>query len=260
MSGGTYDINVHYQSFFFPPTGALRDGNLVLAFGAGERADPIDAAAIYNDGCTFPIASPVPNACKNNNRFYVVKDTDPKETDGTAPNRYTGRIVETCSTSPCAGEGDLANFDASTPISCATMNTTKKGYYIVGRDAEKFVSNSTIFLGKVFTGSFLQRDPASTDICSGSGTSYLYAFDIDCALGSWPAHSTDQEDRRLAIGSGLPTRPRVSAGSGSGGGGGGGGTDCGNKLVLVTSDGGLYNDSPGACPSSGIKIRSWRER
>ena len=261
MSGGTYSSSVHYQSFFFPPTGAMRDGNLVLAFGAGERANPISSAAIYNDGCTFPIASPMPAACNNNNRFYVVKDTDPEEAVGTFPNRYDGRIVETCSTTPCAGEGDLANFDASTPISCATMNTTKKGYYIVGRDAEKFVSNSTIFLGKVFTGSFLQRDPASTDICSGSGTAYLYSFDIDCGLGSWPANGTDQADRRLAIGSGLPTRPRVSAGSGSGGGGGGGGgVDCGNKVVLVTSDGGLYNNSPGGCPPSAIKIRSWREQ
>jgi hypothetical protein len=237
----------------------MRDGNLVLAFGAGERADPLDPTTIYSDGCTFPISSPMPAVCKNNNRFYVVKDTDPKETVGTFPNRDTGRIVETCS-GTCTGEGDLANFDASTPISCATMNTTKKGFYIVGRDAEKFISNSTIFLGKVFTGSFLQRDPSAANICSASGTSYLYAFDIDCGVGSWPANSTDQDDRRLAIGSGLPTRPRVSAGSGSGGGGGGGGTDCGNKLVLVTSDGGLYNDSPGACPSSGIKIRSWRER
>ena len=55
----------------------------------------------------------------------------------------------------CAGEGDLANFDATTPLTCAQMNSTKTGYYITGRDAEKFVSNSTIFLGTVFTGSFL---------------------------------------------------------------------------------------------------------
>jgi hypothetical protein len=257
---GSYSAAVHYQSFFYPPTGAYKDGRLILAFGSGERAEPIDAAAVYNDGCTFPIASPEPAACKNNNHFYVVKDDDPYEITGTFPARFSGRIVEDCG-GTCTGEGDLLNLDstAAASVDCNAMNSTKKGFYITGRDAEKFVSNSTIFLNKLFTGSFRQRDPASTDICGGAGTAYLYVFDIECGVGDWDGdHANEQEDRRLAIGSGLPTRPRISTGAGGGGGGGGGG--CSNRVVLVTSDGGLYNSSPGDCPGSGIQIRSWRER
>jgi Tfp pilus tip-associated adhesin PilY1 len=243
-SGAAWDSSVHYQSFFYPPTGALRQGTLILAFGAGERADPIGPASEWGDGVSG-----------NNNHYYVVKDADPREVVGTLPNRLTGTIVEDCS-GTCVGEGELADFDAPTPPTCAQMKASYVGYYITARDAEKFVTASTIFLGEVFTGSFFPADPSTTTICDSRGTSYLYRFDLECGVGGFPDNADAQEDRREPVGAGLPTRPRVSVGDLNQGDPSG----CVNKIVVVTSDGEIWNDCPGSIPSSGVKVRSWRER
>jgi hypothetical protein len=236
----TYDDSVHYQSFFYPPTGALREGKLVLAFGAGERANPIVPDAEYGDGDP-----------DNNNHYYVVKDDDPMERIGSIPNALTGAL----------DEADLTDIEQPSPPTCAQMNATSSGYFITARDAEAFVSNSLIFLGTVFTGSFLQADSAAVG-CDGSGTAVLYSFDLDCGVGSFPTPSgTDADDRRTAIGTGIPTRPRVSVGDlNQGGGGGGGGGPCPNRVVIVTSDGEILNDCPGDIDTSGVGLRSWRER
>jgi hypothetical protein len=179
----------------------------------------------------------------------VVTDADPLEQVGTVPHRFTGRL----------NEDSLANFAATSPMTCSQMQSTTSGYFITGRDAEKFVSSSTIFLGTVFTGSFFPSDPSSTTACTSKGTSFLYAFDLDCGTGEFQSEpGTAHDKRRKAIGSGLPTRPRVSVGQLNQGGGGGGG--CNNKIVVVTSDGEIWNNSPGCIPSSGVGVRSWRER
>ena len=236
--GLPYVPTVHYQSFFYPPTGALRQGKLLIAFGAGERANPIVPAAEWGDGDP-----------DNNNHYYVVKDVDPTESIGTLADALTGAL----------DESDLADFDDPTPLTCAQMQATTSGYYITARDAEAFVSNSVIFLGTVFAGSFLQADPAASS-CEGAGSAVLYAFDIDCGVGVFPTNpGSDADDRRTVIGTGIPTRPRVSVGDLNQGGGGGGGP-CPNRVVIVTSDGEIMNDCPGEIDSSGIKIRSWRER
>jgi type IV pilus assembly protein PilY1 len=236
----------HYQSFFFPPTGVLRQGTLALAFGAGERANPIGTAAALTDGCPGTAS-----ACLNNNHFYVVKDNDPLERVGTMPARITDRYTE----------GNLLNPDAATPPTCSAL-TAAVGYMITARDGEKFVSNSTIFLGTVFTGSFLYNDPTAANICDSKGTAFLYGFDLDCGVGEFPGPGDNAADRRMAIGSGLPTRPRVSVGDLNQGGGGGCPSPpcCINKVVVVTSDGEIYNDCPDDLPTSGVKVRSWRER
>ena len=78
----------------------------------------------------------------------------------------------------------------------------------------------------------------------------------DCGLGGFPDNSSTQEDRREPIGDGMPTRPRVSVGDLNQGDPSG----CVNKIVVVTSDGSIWNDCPGSIPSSGVKVRSWRER
>jgi hypothetical protein len=235
----------HYQSFFFPPTGVLRQGSLALAWGAGERANPIGTAAALTDGCPGTAS-----ACLNNNHFYVVKDEDPLERVNTIPARITGRYTE----------GDLLNPDSATPPTCNALKTAV-GYMITARDGEKFVSNSTIFLGTVFTGSFLPNNPSGST-CDSKGTAFLYGFDLDCAVGEFPGPGDNQADRRMAIGSGLPTRPRVSVGDLNQGGGGGCPSPpcCINKVVVVTSDGEIYNDCPDDLPTSGVKVRSWRER
>jgi type IV pilus assembly protein PilY1 len=243
LYGGSWSNAVHYQSFFFPPTGVLRKGKLILAFGAGERADPIGPTSEWGDGC-----GTITGACANNNHYYVVKDDDPREAVGTLPNRLTGGL----------DEGDLldiANVDDGT-VTCNYMNANYSGYYLTARDAEKFVTASTIFLGDVYTGSFFPADPSAVTICDSRGTSYLYRFDLECGTGGFPDNSSPEEDRREPIGDGLPTRPRVSVGDLNQGDPSG----CVNKIVVVTSDGEIWNDCPGSIPSSGVKIRSWRER
>jgi Tfp pilus tip-associated adhesin PilY1 len=244
-SGGAWDSNVHYQSFFFPPTGVLRQGKLVLAWGAGERASALGVPADIDS----PACGATGGDCTDNNHFYVVKDDDPLERVGTLP----ARIGDTYT------ESNLLDPDATTPPSCATLNAAR-GYMLTAREGEKFVSNSTIFLGTLFTGSFLANPSANN--CASKGTSYLYAFDLDCATGEFPGPGDSADDRRMAIGSGLPTRPRVSVGDLNQGGGGGCPSPpcCINKVVVVTSDGEIYNDCPDDLPTSGVKVRSWRER
>ena len=228
-----WDPTVHYQSFFYPPTG-VRDGRrLLLALGAGERANPKGSSSEFSDGD--------PN---NNNHYYVLRDGDPLEAFAEAADVIV--------------EADLADFAAAVPLSCSEMQATKSGFFITGRDAEKFITNSVVFLGDVFTGSFIPPDPASTDsVCEASGDSYLYRFDLACGVGAYTAQPGDANDkRRRAIGNGVPTRPRVSVGCLNQGGG----SDCSNKVVVLTSDASIENSDGGSAESSGINVRSWRDR
>jgi type IV pilus assembly protein PilY1 len=233
-----YDDTIHYQSFFFPPTGVLRNQTLMLAFGAGERAEPVGLPERYNDG-----------SIDDNNHYYVVKDSDPLARSSVAPDPITDAL----------GEANLADFDDPTPLDCGVMKSTKQGYYITARDAEKFITNSVIFLGTLFTASFVPPDPSGiTDPCSSTGDAYLYAFDLECGIGTFTGNGGDPADqRRKAIGDGIPTRPRVSVGDINQGGDTSG---CKNKVVVITSDGNISNDCPGTLPGSGISVRSWRER
>ncbi len=226
---GAATATTHFQSLFFPPTGVLRQGKLVLAFGAGERA------ALAN-GALDTLAS-------NNNHYYVVKDTDPYLQGGSPTTITEADLV------------DIGLVDDGT-LACSDIDNAK-GYYLTGRDREKFVTNSVVFLGDVITGSFVPAPPGA-DACSASGTAYVYRFALDCADGRYPSNpGTPDDKRREQVGGGLPTRPRVSVGDLNQGGGGGG---CNNKVVVITSDGEIDNDCPGSPPSSGVGIRTWKER
>ena len=110
----------------------------------------------------------------------------------------------------------------------------------------------------MFAVSFLPADPASSDPCISKGDAYLYRFNLECAIGAYPENGGDDNDkRRKNIGGGIPTRPRISVGDLNGGGGGGG---CANKVVVITSDGEIDSDCPGSISSSGVRLRSWRQR
>ena len=231
-----YDNTVHYQSFFFPPTGVLRSGNVVIAFGAGERANPQGPASLFNDGDS-----------SNNNHYYVVKDVDPFETAATPATAIADAVVE----------ADLADLAEGNTFTCTQIGGGL-GYFLTGRDAEKFITNSVIFFGEVFTASFLPADPSATDPCLSKGAAYLYRFDLECAVGAFQGNpGTDSDKRRKEIGGGIPTRPRISVGDIHGGGGSGG---CANKVVVITSDGEIDSDCPGSIPSSGVRLRAWRQR
>jgi len=234
---GSAGAGDHFQSFFFPPTATLKGRKLILVFGAGERADP-DAGSI--DAVTDD------HLDTDNNHLYVVKDVDPR------------LVVGTPSATPTRGESDLVPIglvDDGTKTCSDVANAS--GYFLTARDREKFVTNSVIFLGSVITGSFLPSDPSAAT-CDTSGDSFLYNFDLACGTGEYQSNAgTEDDKRRKAIGGGLPTRPRVSVGDLNSGGANGG---CNNKVVVITSDGGIENDCPGPIPTSGINIRSWRER
>jgi Tfp pilus tip-associated adhesin PilY1 len=228
-SPASYGVS-HFQNFFFPPTGVLRKGVLNLAIGAGERISP-EAGLDDSD----PL---------NNNHLFVLRDKDPREENATPLATLT--------------EADLytdAAIDAGT-YSC-TQVEAGNGFFLTARDREKFITNSVIFLGYVLTGSFVPA-ASGADPCSDTGDSYLYAFSVDCGTPKWPGNSgSGNNDRRRLIGDGLPTRPRVSVGAINQGGSSGG---CDNKVVVITSDGQIDNDCPGNMPSSGVDLRSWRER
>ncbi|MFP8873640.1 MAG: hypothetical protein VCB42_03680, partial [Myxococcota bacterium] len=94
-------------------------------------------------------------------------------------------------------------------------------------------------------------------VCEASGDSYLYRFDLACGVGAYTTQPGDANDkRRRAIGNGVPTRPRVSVGCLNQGGG----SDCSNKVVVLTSDASIENSDGGSAESSGINVRSWRDR
>ena len=235
--GQPFDITVHHQSFFFPPTGVRKGAQLHLAFGAGERNNPKGSDTDYADGID-----------SNNNHYYVVRDPNPLDVFETTPNPITGAVVES----------DLADFDGPGAMSCAQMKTTKQGYFITSRDAEKFLTNSLVFLGDVFTASFVPPDPENAEeVCASTGESYLYRFDLECGTGYFQSAPGDANDkRRRVIGDGVPTRPRVSVGCLNQGGGSG----CKNKVIVITSDASIENIDGGSAASSGIKVRSWRDR
>ncbi len=231
-SGTTY-----YKSLFSPPTGTLKEGHLWLAFGTGERAN------LNYRGLSTTTA--------DNNRFYVVKEPDPYSQLTTDPLPLIGtKGTTTTGLSPDPGHLDDVTDGAN---GCSDI-TSPYGFYIVAREEEKFVTNSVIFLGQVFTGSFIPS-PVGTDPCTATGSAFLYQFDLLCGEGANSSATLPADKRRRALGSGMPTAPRVSVGELDPPSG-----ECPNKVVVITSQGELDNDCPGNLPSSGVKLREWRER
>lgn len=171
----------YHKSFFFPPTAALKSGKLWLAFGSGERANlkrPGDSGS-----------------ANENNTFYSMTDLDPLEKLG-APSPL--------------GEFDL--YNTTTDGYCTPLGPTQRGFFFRGEDGEKFITESAIFNYWVIAGSFTP-DTVSIDPCKGSGTAALYIFRIYCGDGFF-AETGAGGDRKLDLGVGVPTDPKVSVGPG----------------------------------------------
>jgi type IV pilus assembly protein PilY1 len=229
VSGDTF-----YKSLFFPPTGTIHHGQLLLGFATGERANLEADWLAGEDG--------------DNNRIYVMSDLDPFEKRATPFTTLT--------------EGDLENLtDSSNCVDAATY----RGYYVVGRDGEKFVTNSSIFLGDFFTGSFIPT--GSADPCAARGEAYLYRLVLSCGEGAFDpavAGSTQPADlRRVKIGTGLPAPPRFSVGPPP---------DppppgpppppppCQNRVLVLTSDGDVNNQCAGIIDDTGVNLHTWQQR
>jgi type IV pilus assembly protein PilY1 len=244
---GNSEPEPHFKSIFFPPTGALVNSKLWLAFGTGERT------RLDFEGTT--------DAEKN--RYYVMRDPDPLEMEPPSPDtlpRYTDApgedFVDIASLT--LGSGDRLR-------ACESALGGYAGYYIEGAQGEKFVTDSTIFFGVVLAGSFIPTTGAS--VCeSGGGDAYVYGFDLFCAEGIFPPPDSDPSGpnaRFIKIGQGLPAKPRVSVGPLSGGGGGPGPgpgpSPCQDKVIVMTSEADGFTNCPGGRPDSGSAMKSWRD-
>jgi len=225
-TGASAVTKSYYKSFFFPPTGLLRNGTLWLGVGTGERHNlKFEGVDADGDGDADAVDG-------DNNRFYVFSDLYPKASgvDGDLP----------------LDEADLVNVtnnnDCDTPID--------RGYYVIADEAEKFVTNSVIFLGTLFTGSFLPID--TTDPCVAGGEAFLWLFRFSCGVGQV---DEDTDDRKKKLGTGLPTAPRISVGNAEEDE-----AECTEmKVVVITSEGEVSSDCAGKRPNSGTYLREWLE-
>jgi type IV pilus assembly protein PilY1 len=208
--------NSHYRSLFQPPVASFIDGRLVLAFGTGERTD-----------------LHLSHAAGDENRFYVIDDPDP--------------VGPTSIPSAPYDESNLSqlNGQAQDPI------TTDLGFYLVADPDEKFVTNHLAFAGFVITASFQPNTGSFIDPCSAAqGQAFLYIFSLDEGGGFFQDDGSGPDStRRLALGSGVPTDPRITT-SATGG----------NRVFITTSDGAVTSTDG---PPSGLEpvgLVFWRQQ
>ena len=170
----------HYKSIFFPPAATLRNGVLWLAVGTGERQNLVFEGIAADPG--------------DNNRFYALNDADVYETDSPAQTLplTEANLLDVSNTSTCS---DVAAY---------------RGYYLIGDDSEKWVTNIDVFLYYVFAASFI---PSNTgDPCDIGGESFLYVFRIYCGEGFFDDGAGNPE-RAISLGEGMPTDPRITVGT-----------------------------------------------
>jgi len=165
-----------YKSFYYPPSGTRIGKTIYLAMGSGERSDLGFEGFASKD---------------ENNRFYVMTDPDPYEVN---PVPF-----------PTLVESDLTNVTGD--ATCSSVGD--RGYYFKVSDGEKFVTNSEIFAGIVFVGSFI---PTNTgDPCTSKGDGALYAFRVECGEAYYESGG-GVPIRRVDLDEGLPTDPQISVG------------------------------------------------
>jgi type IV pilus assembly protein PilY1 len=179
--GAGVNAVTYYKNFMFPPAAAYSNNQLYLAFGSGERRD----LPFEGDSDTSELGE--------NNRFYVMIDSDPYEVASPALATIT--------------EANLTDFSGS----ASAQSFTNKGYYIRVADGEKFVTNVEIFAGEVIVATFTPT--TSSDPCTTRGDGNLYIFDVENGEGHFNDGMGGSE-RGYSLGPGLPTDPKISIGVG----------------------------------------------
>jgi len=202
----------YYKSFFFPPAATYRNGNLWLTFATGERTQLKKLGDTSSDA--------------ENNRFYSVVDPDP--------------LARGASTGPMAEDTLL---DTTNDGSCAST-TGYDGYYFKARDGEKFVTNVDIFAYQVIAASYTPVD--TTNPCSTGGEATLYAFRVYCGQGYFSTDG-DADSRRLDMGAGMPTDPRVTV------------SPSGTRVIVTQQDGEIENGPGPPIDPDKISQLYWRE-
>jgi hypothetical protein len=217
----------HYHSIFFPPVATYLNGQLVLAFGSGERTDPSYMGDPTRD---------------DNNRFWVTWDRVRLGVDPTDPNSGWLTLGEGHVTvdGRTRGLNDVSNL-VTDPV------PDDDGYYIVVQDGEKFITNHILFGGVLLTLSYLPVSSA-TDICEKFRNTNIWVFYLEDAGGlidESAAAGNDQRSRYL--GPGAPTDPRISITK--------------DKVVLIgqTSQGVIYELDVPVTPPPPVELVFWRQ-
>ncbi len=200
----------HYRSFFGTPTGSYVDGVFTIAIGSGERRD-----MLYQGDASVD----------DNNRFFVIEDRDP----WTIAAPLTESDLE-----PVTGLATYVNPGG------------KLGYYFVAEESEKYVGDPLLFAGHVLAVSY---KPTPAPGC-GPGEAFFVAFRLDNARGFLDYNSTPEAaDRRVKIGIGVPSAPRISIG----------GKPDDDIILITTSEGEVLTLEPPLRdePKSGLMF--WRQ-
>lgn len=207
--------NNHYRQIFFAPSASFVDDKLTIAFGTGERANLQYATTNGVD----------------ENRFYVVRDDTPIGTGSIPSTPYLETNLS------------LLNGLGEDP------NTTDQGFYIVATKDEKFVTSSLAFEGFVLSASYVPDLTTTSGTCEAAGDAFLYVFLLDTGEGYYEAETTPDGERRLSIGGGLPTSPRISIG------------EAGDSAsaVIQTSDGRLITPSLPPPSRGAVEQVFWRQ-
>jgi type IV pilus assembly protein PilY1 len=210
MGGGVF----RYKSIFYPPSVTYFKRNLYLAFATGEREELMYEGDPAKD---------------ENNRVYALEDPVPSGAGAFA-------LIYS--------EADLTNITGLD----TDPDPTDMGFFVVGRDGEKFVTNHTIIGGYLVTASFL---PGEKGLCGGAaGGAILYVLHLNSGKGFFfdAGVTTGDAARRISIGSGVPTDPRIAI-SAEGGG----------RMYVKTSWGQVYQSpapDPGYPP---VELIYWRQ-
>jgi type IV pilus assembly protein PilY1 len=240
--GVTVGSTTYYKSIFYSPAGAFALNRFWLAFGTGERA----LLSRTHDA----------SVDTENNRFYSVKDEDPLDKRATPIAMLT--------------EEDL--WDQSDDATCPNLASTS-GFFFRVDDDEKFVTDTEVFGYWVITSTFTTS--GSTDPCAAGGNASLYIFKLYCGEGFFYDTSTysegsgslpgggpgaggggtdsslpdygDPASRRIELGAGMPTDPRVTV------------SPDGTRVVVTQQDGEIENEEgpPGSGSAPGQLY--WRE-
>ena len=139
-------------------------------------------------------------------------------------------------------ESNLTNV-TSTGVYTAGSSS---GYYIVAEESEKYITDPLIFAGYALTASY---KPEVAPTC-GPGESFFYGFKLYNAAGFYDTNSTPEAaDRRIYIGAGVPSNPRISLGADP--------TD--DVVFVTTSDGEVLSLEPPPRPAPESSLIYWSQ-
>lgn len=220
----------YYKSMFFTPSATLKSGNLWLVVGTGERMN------LKFQGITGTLLE--------NNRLYNLVDGDPLDVSMPTTVTLESNLTELPSYTNCA---DLSGY---------------AGYYFVGEEAEKFITNTDIFSFLVLAASYIPT--ITTDPCVSSGTAKLYAYSIYCGAGIFvEPGSGGVSTISVDLGNGMPTSPQITISSG---GYTGSSSDPNpNKVIINNQDGEVVvpgsgdmdGDGSPDCPGPSCPCPNW---